>query len=489
MQQMGNNLNVLSDVAEAAVQSVVNISTTKLQRRQLAPEERMFRQFFGHHGDRDESAGSSLGSGVVVSADGLVLTNNHVIDGAATIQVKLADGRELSAKLVGADPRADLAVLRLDGKPMGLKAISLADSDKVRLGEVVLAIGSPFGLAQSVSMGIVSAKGRADVHIADFEDFIQTDAAINPGNSGGALVNLRGELVGINTAIASSSGGSQGIGFAIPANMVQPIMKSLLEKGRVVRGYLGVGIQALTADLRQSLGASGEGGVLVTEVQPESPAAKAGVLRGDIVVELGGKHVDSPQRFRNAIAQAGVGTKVALVVQRQGKNQKLDAELAKAGVLRGDIVVELGGKHVDSPQRFRNAIAQAGVGTKVALVVQRQGKNQKLDAELAEAPDPTTAQAGAPQKPGARGLEVLTLTPALAQQHEIPAELHGLIIADVHDESPAARAGLRPGDVILEVNRKAVSKSSELLDALNENHPATLLIWREGRAAYVAVMP
>ncbi len=434
MQQMGNNLNVLSDVAEAAVQSVVNISTTKLQRRQLAPEERMFRQFFGHHGDRDESAGSSLGSGVVVSADGLVLTNNHVIDGAATIQVKLADGRELSAKLVGADPRADLAVLRLDGKPMGLKAISLADSDKVRLGEVVLAIGSPFGLAQSVSMGIVSAKGRADVHIADFEDFIQTDAAINPGNSGGALVNLRGELVGINTAIASSSGGSQGIGFAIPANMVQPIMKSLLEKGRVVRGYLGVGIQALTADLRQSLGASGEGGVLVTEVQPESPAAKAGVLRGDIVVELGGKHVDSPQRFRNAIAQAGVGTKVALVVQRQGKNQK-------------------------------------------------------LDAELAEAPDPTTAQAGAPQKPGARGLEVLTLTPALAQQHEIPAELHGLIIADVHDESPAARAGLRPGDVILEVNRKAVSKSSELLDALNENHPATLLIWREGRAAYVAVMP
>ncbi|MBI5609101.1 MAG: Do family serine endopeptidase [Deltaproteobacteria bacterium] len=434
MQQVSGNLGVLSDVAEAAVQSVVNISTTKLQRRAMSAEERMFRQFFGHRGDSDQSRGSSLGSGVVVSADGLVLTNNHVIDGAATIQVKLSDGREMAAKLVGADPRADLAVLRLEGKPTGLKAIALADSDKLRLGEVVLAIGSPFGLAQSVSMGIVSAKGRADVHIADFEDFIQTDAAINPGNSGGALVNLRGELVGINTAIASSSGGSQGIGFAIPTNMVQPILKSLLEKGRVVRGFLGVGLQALTADLRQSLGASGDGGVLITEVQPQSPADKAGLQRGDIVVELGGKQVDSPQRFRNAIAQAGAGSKVALVVQRQGKNQQ-------------------------------------------------------LQAVLAEAPDPNAQQAAGPQAPGVRGLEVVPLTPALAQQHELPGDLRGLLIADVQQDSSAARAGLRPGDVILEVNRKAVVKGSDLADTLKENRPATLLIWREGRAAYVAVMP
>jgi serine protease Do len=435
LQQLGN-LAVLSDVAEAAVQSVVNISTTKVVQRQLSDEERMFRRFWGlRGGDRDETRASSLGSGVIVSSDGIVLTNNHVVDGATAITVKLADGRELLAALVGADPRADLAVLRLQGKPEGLKAIPLADSDKVRLGEVVLAIGSPFGLAQSVSMGIVSAKGRADVHIADYEDFIQTDAAINPGNSGGALVNLRGELVGINTAIASSSGGSQGIGFAIPANMVQPIVKSLLESGRVVRGYLGVGIQALTPELRQAFAADAQGGVLVTEVQAGSPAELAGLRRGDVVVELAGKPMDSPRRFRNLVAQAGAGTKLAISVQRQA-------------------------------QRLQ------------------------LLAELAEAPDPRAAAQVAPQGGLAgKGLQVQPLTPQLARRQGLPANLRGLLVTDVEPQSPAGLSGIQPGDVVLEADRRALAQPSDLQAALKGNRSITLLIWRDGRAAYLALAP
>jgi serine protease Do len=323
----------------------------------------------------------------------------------------------------------------LQGKPEGLKAIPLADSDKVRLGEVVLAIGSPFGLAQSVSMGIVSAKGRADVHIADYEDFIQTDAAINPGNSGGALVNLRGELVGINTAIASSSGGSQGIGFAIPANMVQPIVKSLLESGRVVRGYLGVGIQALTPELRQAFAADAQGGVLVTEVQAGSPAELAGLRRGDVVVELAGKPMDSPRRFRNLVAQAGAGTKLAISVQRQA-------------------------------QRLQ------------------------LLAELAEAPDPRAAAQVAPQGGLAgKGLQVQPLTPQLARRQGLPANLRGLLVTDVEPQSPAGLSGIQPGDVVLEADRRALAQPSDLQAALKGNRSITLLIWRDGRAAYLALSP
>ncbi len=436
LQQVGGNLTVLSDVAESAVQSVVNISTTKVVQRLLSDEERMFRRFWGlRGGDRDETRSTSLGSGVIVSADGIVLTNNHVVDGATAIQVKLADGRELAAKLVGADPRADLAVLRLQGKPAQIKPIALADSDKVRLGEVVLAIGSPFGLAQSVSMGIVSAKGRADVHIADYEDFIQTDAAINPGNSGGALVNLRGELVGINTAIASSSGGSQGIGFAIPANMLRPIIKSLLETGRVVRGYLGVGIQAMTPELREAFAANVAGGVLVTEVQPDSPAERAGLQRGDVVLEISGKPIDSPQRFRNSVAQAGA----------------------------------------DVP---------------LPMVVQRQAQRIELTAQLAEAPDPRQA-ANPPVPPGgaAKGLQVAALTAQLARQQQLPTKLRGLLVTAVEPQSLADKAGFEPGDVILEADRHAVLQPAELQQLLRSNRPLTLLIWRDGQARFVALTP
>lgn len=436
LQQVGNNLTVLSDVAESAVQSVVNISTTKVVQRLLSDEERMFRRFWGlRGGDRDETRSNSLGSGVLVSADGIVLTNNHVVDGATAIQVKLADGRELAAKLVGADPRADLAVLRLEGKPLNIKPLALADSDKVRLGEVVLAIGSPFGLAQSVSMGIVSAKGRADVHIADYEDFIQTDAAINPGNSGGALVNLRGELLGINTAIASSSGGSQGIGFAIPANMLRPIIKSLLETGRVVRGYLGVGIQAMTPELREAFAANAAGGVLVTEVQADSPAERAGLLRGDVVLEIAGKAADSPQRFRNGVAQAGVGAKLPIVVQRQGKRVELAAQLAEA----------------PDPRQ---------------LSQQRHGQGDTV-----------------------HGLQVVALTPLLARQQRLPRNLRGLLVTAVEPHSPAGKAGLESGDVILEADRRVLLQPIDLQTLIGEGRPLTLLMWRDGQASFVALTP
>jgi serine protease Do len=426
-------LNVISDVAEHAVRSVVNISTTRVVHRQMAPEEQMFRHFFGlgrNGGDRPQRE-HSLGSGVIVTADGIVLTNNHVIDKASEIKVKLSDGREMTAKLLGADPRSDIAVLRLDGKPTGLPTLPLADSDRVRLGEVVLAIGSPLGLAQSVSMGIVSAKGRADVHIADYEDFIQTDAAINPGNSGGALVNLRGELLGINTAIASTSGGNQGIGFAIPSNMVRPIMDSILRNGRVSRGWLGVSIQDLAGDLRKEFAPSlASGGVLITDVEPSSPAAKAGLQRGDVVVKL--------------------------------------AEIP-----------------MDSPRRLRNVVGTRGPGAKVAIELLRDGKARQLEVTLSESPEPAKAALSGVLD----GLQVQPLDDELRRKFSIPRGVQGgLVVVEVAPDTAAAEAGLQPGDVVLELNRKPVQGIAEFQKQLKSGQGGLLLlIFRDGRTAYLQV--
>ncbi len=426
----------MADAAEMAVQSVVNISTTRIQRRAPTQEERLFRRFWGlRGGDHDETQSHSLGSGVIVDDKGIVVTSNHVIEGAQFIHVRLADGRDLTAELVGGDARSDLAVLRLQGNVSGLTAMKFADSDKLRLGEVVLAIGSPFGLGQSVSHGIVSAKGRANVHIADYEDFVQTDAAINPGNSGGALVNLRGELVGIATAIASASGGSVGIGFAIPANMVRPLMQSLLEKGRVVRGWLGVGVQDLSAELREAFAVGDRGGILITDVQRDSPADRAGVRRGDVLVRIGATTTEAPLRMRNAVAQAGVGAKVEVEVIREGKNLVLQATLAEA----------------PDPRRTRqNSVA------------------------------PGTAQAG---------LLVEPLTSELQRAHDLPPGLAGVVVAEVEADGAAARAGLQRGDLILEVDRKPVSAPTDLAQMLQPGHMAMLLVWRDGNASFVPLRP
>jgi Do/DeqQ family serine protease len=318
--------DAVSDAAESVLPSVVNVFTTKLVASSWSGDP-LLDYLMGRR--RPMRAETSLGSGVIVSDDGLVLTNNHVVEQAAEVRVRLNDGREMPARILGADPATDLAVLRLQGSSDGFVPARLGDSDALRLGEFVIAVGNPFGLSGSVTLGIVSAVGRGGVGILPYEDFIQTDAAINPGNSGGALVNLRGELVGINTAILSRSGGSQGIGFSIPVNVARPIMESLLATGRVERGWLGVGLGELSPSLARRLGVDpGLRGVVVTAVGEGSPAAQAGVEPGDVIVSMGGKPVDSRSRLKTLIALQGPGRHISLDLQRGGDRRTLDATLS-----------------------------------------------------------------------------------------------------------------------------------------------------------------
>src|SRR4051812_9791020 len=290
----------IPDVAERVVDSVVNISTSHAVETGPASFDPFFSDpsspGFGDPGDRKAM---SKGSGVVVTATGRILTNAHVVKDADDIQVTLHDGEDYDAKVVGIDPKADLAVIQLKGKLPALKPLPFGDSSTLRLGEVVLAIGDPFGVGKSVTMGIVSAKGRGGMHIEEYEDFIQTDAAINPGNSGGALVNLKGELVGINTAIASKSGGYAGIGFAIPTNMARPIMDQLVKDGKVSRGYLGIVIGTVTPLVAKEQNLQAQRGALVVDVDPEGPAAKSGLASGDVVVALDGGEVKTGDVLRN----------------------------------------------------------------------------------------------------------------------------------------------------------------------------------------------
>jgi Do/DeqQ family serine protease len=313
----------IADVAEATVASVVNISTSRAVQVGPFASDPFFNDprspFYMAPSDRKAT---SLGSGVVITAQGRILTNAHVVQGADDIVVTLADGSEHGATLVGADPRSDLAVLQLERGAPPLKPLAFGDSSKLRLGEVVIAIGNPFGVGQAVTMGIVSATGRASVGIVDYEDFIQTDAAINPGNSGGALVNLRGELVGINTAILSRTGGYQGIGFAIPSEMARPIMESLVKDGKVSRGFIGVNIQKMTRALASEYKLSAAQGVLIADVVADGPAARAGLKPGDVVTAVDGAAVTDTGHFRNKIAMKGAGKSVELAVVRgKGKEQ------------------------------------------------------------------------------------------------------------------------------------------------------------------------
>jgi Do/DeqQ family serine protease len=320
----------IADVAERTVDSVVNISTSQA----LAQPDGIFDPSDPFGEEPDAHHATSMGSGVIVTASGRILTNNHVIAQADprdtdAIKVTLKDGTELSAKLVGADPKTDLAVLQLEGRLPPLKPITFGDSSAMRLGDLVLAVGNPFGIGQSVSMGIVSAKGRGSVGIEQYEDFIQTDAAVNPGNSGGALVNLRGELIGINTAIASKSGGYQGISFAIPTSMARPVMDMLVKDGKVTRGYLGINIATVNGKIKKSQGLSVGHGVLVTDIQADSPAARAGLAAGDVVVTLDGRPLRDASELRNQIAMGKVGSQVELaVVRRDGTSRSLKASLA-----------------------------------------------------------------------------------------------------------------------------------------------------------------
>jgi serine protease Do len=322
----------IPDVAERVVDSVVNISSTTTVKSGPADEDPFFSDpdspWYGYEPSARKMG--SKGSGVIVTAQGRILTNAHVVNGADEITVTLHDGTDVDAKVVGIDPKADLAVIQLKGKVPPLKPLPWADSNNLRLGEVVLAIGDPFGVGKSVTMGIVSAKGRGSMGIEEYEDFIQTDAAINPGNSGGALVNLKGELVGINTAIASKSGGYAGIGFAIPSNMAHPIMDMLVKDGKVTRGYLGVNIVTVTPPIAKEFKLAVMHGALVHDVQAGSPAAKAGLTDGDVVIALNGTEIKTSDLLRNTIAMTKPGTTVELaVIAQNGAKKTVKAKLGE----------------------------------------------------------------------------------------------------------------------------------------------------------------
>ncbi|MFZ5998566.1 MAG: DegQ family serine endoprotease [Nitrospirota bacterium] len=432
----------LAEVAEVAKPSVVNISTTMSMNFEDTPfggllDDPFFRKFFGENFDRPGPKkgfkSSALGSGVIISEDGYILTGHHVVENAEEIKVVLGDKREFRGRVIGSDPPTDVAVIKIDAK--GLPAIKMGDSRALKAGDVVLAIGNPFGLNQTITMGIVSAIGRTDIGIADYEDFIQIDAAVNPGNSGGALVNTGGELVGINTAIFSTSGGSMGVGFAIPSAMANTVAQGIIRHGKVVRGWLGVSVQDLTAELAQSLGIRQEQGALVTEVMKGSPAEKAGLKRGDLIVGFRGKAVENSSTLRNTVANTPPGTKAELKIIRGGKEETLS------------ITVE-------------------------------------------ELTPPKAAQRAA-YKNALRGIHVQELTPEMREALNAPKDMKGVIVTSISWESPA-RQVLRKNDIIQEVNRKPVSGLQEyesIVSKIGPDETVLLLVYRNGGSLYVTIKP
>jgi len=316
-----------ADAVVIAAPAVVNLYTTKVINKPAHPlfEDPQFRRYFGDNGPKQRRMESSLGSGVIMSPEGYILTNNHVTTGADQIVVALRDGRETLARVVGSDPETDLAVLKIDLK--NLPAITLGRSDGLRVGDVALAIGNPFGVGQTVTMGIISATGRNQLGLNSYEDFIQTDAAINPGNSGGALVDANGNLTGINTAIFSKSGGSQGIGFAIPVKLAMEVMKSIIEHGQVIRGWLGIEVQPLTKELAESFGLTGRPGIVVAGIFRDGPAQKAGLQLGDVILSIDGEPAGDGRKSMNQVARIKPTDKVTIQVMRNGKELNLTAEI------------------------------------------------------------------------------------------------------------------------------------------------------------------
>jgi len=410
-----------STVAEHVNPAVVTISTESTVHVQPGSlRGTPFEQFFGRdfRGFFDVPNGgdqkrSGLGSGVIVEGNGIILTNNHVVDGADEIKVRLMDGREFEGKVKGTDPYTDLAVVTIEADH--LTALPLGNSDEARVGEWVLAIGSPLNpnLSHTVTAGIISAKGRSGVGLTRYEDYIQTDAAINPGNSGGALVNMKGELIGINSAIATSNGGNVGIGFAIPSNLVHNVMRDIVEKGTVERGWLGVYIQNITPDLAEALKLKSTNGILVTQVQEGSPADKAGLKEEDVIVKFNGKKVNNSVELSTAVAATSPGTQVELQAIRAGKTMTF-----------------------------------------------------KADLELLE---PTTTQAGdAHFKSRKLGLELSNIDKDTAERLGLSSNQKGVLVTQVEPGSLAAREGLRKGDVIRKVNRRLVASVSEFENTLGK---------------------
>jgi serine protease Do len=432
--------NYLSEVADVTKPSVVNISTTTTVTMKEHPygdlfNDPFFKRFFGdkfdHPGMPKKFKSSALGSGVIVSADGYILTNSHVIKNADEIKVILNDKREFKGKVIGDDPQTDIAVIKVEAKD--LPAIKMGDSDKLKAGDVVIAIGNPFGLNQTVTMGIVSAVGRANIGISAYEDYIQTDAAINPGNSGGALVNANGELVGINSAIFSTSGGYMGVGFAVPSDIANSVAQSILKYGKVIRGWLGVSIQNLTPELAKSFDLKEEKGALVTDVIKNSPADKAGLKRGDLIVEFDGKSVEDTTSLRNMVANTVPGKAVLTRVIRQGKEETLSVTIG-----------ELPAKMMATKVEHNNVL---------------------------------------------NGVQVQELNPDMRSGLNIPADLKGVLVTDVSEDSTAYGL-VSKNDVIEEVDRKPVKDLKDYEEIVSKIRPSDtvlLLLYRDGAHIYVTI--
>jgi serine protease Do len=449
----GGGRNSYAPIVKKVSPGVVKVFTSaRVQQTGFnAPPEMddFFRRFFGNPGDsrgdsrfrRGQNPSSAprqhgIGSGVLVTKDGYILTNNHVVDGADEVKVALQDGREFTAKVIGRDPKTEVAVIKIDATNLPL--VPMADSDKVEVGDVVLAVGNPFGIGQTVTTGIVSATGRGGTMGLDYEDFIQTDAAINPGNSGGALVDTEGRLIGINTAILSRSGGNMGIGFAIPANLVRDVMDSLIKDGHVTRGYLGVLIQDINPALAKQFKLENTGGALVGDVTPKSPAEKAGLKNGDVILEFDGKKTADSRQLKLQVARTKPGETAPIKILRDGEEQTLEVK-----------VKELPG----SDQMAKN---DASKGDDIGTL---------------------------------NGVTVGDIDAAARQELRLPANLKGVVVSEVEEGSAAAEAGLRPGDVITEINRKPVRTAEEAVKMTEEPEDKTSLlrVWREGNSRYVVV--
>jgi serine protease Do len=437
----GGNAMGFAPILKPALPAVVSITSSRLVKVPQLPffNDPFFQQFFGGQLPRgpQRQRERGLGSGVIISPDGFILTNNHVVDKATEIKVILADKRQFPGKIVGTDPKTDVAVVKIAAT--GLPTLTLGDSSKLQVGDYAFAIGNPFGVGETATMGIISATGRNGLDIEDYEDFIQTDAAINPGNSGGALLNARGEVIGINTAIlAGQSGGNQGIGFAIPINMAKYVMDEILKHGKVVRGYIGVGIQEVTPDLAKAFNVPAEKGALVGNVEPNSPGAKAGLQRGDVIEELNGQPVNGPNDLRLKVGTLAPGTTVHLKVSRNGETR--------------DVSLTLG----ESPS----------------------GKNAGNAPEAAQA---------SPM----RGVQVDELTDDIRQQLGLRPDVKGVVVTEVPDGSPASDAGLQRGDVIQQINRAPVDSVSEYrrLIARAGKQTLVLLVNRGGNTTFMVVQP
>lgn len=438
------------EIAKAVTPAVVNISATRVVRREeqrpsFPFQDPFFRRFFGeespHPGIPRQRKEQSLGSGVIIDSSGLIVTNNHVVAKADQITVVLSDKREFKGTVIGSDPKSDIAAIRIEADD--LPVAEWADSDQLEVGEYVLAIGNPFGLNQTVTMGIVSAIGRANVGVADYEDFIQTDAAINPGNSGGALVDTHGALVGINTAIFSQSGGYMGIGFAVPSNMVRSVLESLVEHGKVVRGWLGISIQEVTPQLAREFGLEKSQGALIADVLAGSPAQKAGLKQGDVVISLMGRPIDGASQLRNQVAQIPVGERARIIVIRNHKEKIFDVKIE------------------EQPEDL-------------------------AQSDGADEPDEEEEGNGA----ALAGMEVRTLTPALARKFDLGRNQKGVVVMDVASGSAAEQAGVLPGDLIMEMNRRPIRSLAdyrEILSDLDEAARILLLVSRQGKALFLSI--